>query len=267
MKRIEGYPAPEFDGRVLRVLAHGTVHDVDPFLMLDYFESKETNVGMGSWHPHRGIETFTYIKRGNMKEEDTINGVLGVDEGGALHLSAGSGMFHTSVPTYSEKGIQGFQIWFNIPQKDKMSKPYSASFQNSDFKHIKKDGNDVKVLTGIYEGVKGPLDKSNIGLRMLDVSVDKEIVLEREVFKKGYIYIYSGNGLINDEEELISQSAYILDEGKYHIKNISKEPLQLLFAEGVPLNEPIVWRGPIVMNTKEEIIEAYKDLENDNFVK
>ena len=164
-------------------------------------------------------------------------------------------------------GIQGFQIWFNIPQKDKMSKPYSASFQNSDFKHIKKDGNDVKVLTGIYEGVKGPLDKSNIGLRMLDVSVDKEIVLEREVFKKGYIYIYSGNGLINDEEELISQSAYILDEGKYHIKNISKEPLQLLFAEGVPLNEPIVWRGPIVMNTKEEIIEAYKDLENDNFVK
>ena len=266
IKKVEGYPAPEFDGRVLRVLAHNTVNDVDPFLLLDYFETRDKNFEAGSWHPHRGIETFTYITRGLMKENDTINGELQINAGGALHLSAASGMFHTAVPSYTEDGIEGFQIWFNIPQKNKMDLPHSSAFQNSAFKHVVKDGNDVKVLIGEYEDVKGPLDKSNLGLRLLDVSVKEELVLERQIFKKGFIFVYQGEGLLN-KEEINTQISYVLEEGKYTIKNTGKEDLKFLFAEGVPLNEPIVWRGPIVMNSQEEILEAYNDLNKDTFIK
>lgn len=267
MIKIKGYPAPEFNGRVIRVLAHETTKEVDPFLMLDYFESEEKEMETGSWHPHRGIETFTYIIRGKMREQDTINGELEVDAGGALHLVAASGMFHTGLPTYSEDGILGFQIWFNIPSMNKMDKPSSSAFQNSDFKHVTKDGFDVKVLTGKYEGIMGPLDKSNIGLRMLDVIVKDEISLQRETFKKGFIYVYEGSGVLNDTDELEQQTAYILDEGTFTFKNTGDTELKFLFAEGVPLEEPIAWRGPIVMNTQEEIAEAYKDLNNQTFIK
>lgn len=267
LEKIKGYLAPEFDGRVIRVLAHDTVKSVDPFLMLDYFESDNKNIEAGSWHPHRGIETFTYIVRGKMKEKDTINGELEVDEGGALHLVSGSGMYHTGVPTYSENGILGFQIWFNIPRTDKMDKPRSSAFQNSDFLHVIEKGYDVKVLTGEYKGVNGPLDKSNLGLRMLDVKVKTEVSIKREIFKKGYVYIYQGSGILNDIDILEKQTAYILDEGTYSFKNTGDNELRFLFAEGVPLEEPIAWKGPIVMNTQEELRVAFTELNNKTFIK
>ncbi len=267
MKIIKGYKAPEFDGSVIRILAHETVDDVDPFLMLDHFETNKKEIGMGSWHPHRGIETFTYIVRGKMKEKDTINGELEVNEGGALHLSSGSGMYHTSVPTISEVGIEGFQLWFNIPMKNKMDKPYSAAFQNKDFPHVIENGSDVKVLTGIYKDTVGPLDKSNLGLRMLDVTVKHDIILQREKNKKGYIYIFKGKGVLNTKQVLENKTAYILDEGEYVFMNKSKEELRFIFCEGTPLNEPIVWRGPIVMNTSQEIEDAYIELNNKTFIK
>jgi len=267
LKKIKGYPAPEFNGRVIRVLAHETVKEVDPFLMLDYFESDEKNMETGSWHPHRGIETFTYIVRGKMREKDTINGELEVDQGGALHLVSGSGMYHTGVPTYSENGIQGFQIWFNIPKQHKMDKPSSSAFQNNEFPHVATLKYDVKVLTGEYKGVKGPLDKSNLGLRILDVVVKDEISLRREIPKKGFIYVYEGIGRLNDTDVLEKQTAYVLEEGDYVFKNNGNNELRFLFAEGVPLKEPIAWRGPIVMNTQEELVKAFSELNNQTFIK
>lgn len=265
MKIVKGYKAPEFDGSVIRVLAHETIKDIDPFLMLDYFETDKKEIGMGSWHPHRGIETFTYIVRGSMKEKDTINGELEVNEGGVLHLSSGSGMYHTSVPSYSEVGIEGFQLWFNIPMKNKMDKPYSSAFQNNDFPHVVEHGNDIKILTGKYKNKNGPLDKSNLGLNIFDVTVEQDIVINRSKGKKGYIYVFKGNGLI-DNKKLETGTAYIIEPGEYVIINRS-DSLRFLFCEGTPLNEPIEWRGPIVMNTKQEIKQAYEELNSNTFVK
>lgn len=261
-KIIKGYPAPEFDGRVLRVLAHETMYEVDPFLMLDFFDSEEKELPTGSWHPHRGIETFTYITRGNMKERDTLNGELSVSKGGALHLSAGSGIYHTGVPTYSEDGIQGFQIWFNIPKKNKMDTPFTQAFQNEDFPHEVTDEYDVKVLTGFHKGLTGPLDKSNLGLKMLDVTVNGKVTLTREAEKYGYLFVYGGSGTIADEE-ISYKNAYILDEGEFTVTG----DVKFLFAEGTPLKEPIAWRGPIVMNTNEELIQAFNELNNNTFIK
>lgn len=261
-KTIKGYPAPEFNGRVLRVLAHETMYEVDPFLMLDFFDSEDKELPAGSWHPHRGIETFTYITRGNMKERDTLNGDLSVASGGALHLSAGSGIYHTGVPTYSDEGIQGFQIWFNIPKDNKMDDPFTQAFQNDEFPHETTDDYDVKLLTGFHKGLIGPLDKSNLGLKMMDVQVKSQVTLTREPEKYGYIFVYEGCGSLSGES-ITSRSAYILDEGEFTVKGNVK----FLFAEGTPLKEEIAWRGPIVMNTQEELRTAFTELNNDTFLK
>lgn len=262
LKTVKGYPAPEFAGRVLRVLAHETTKDVDPVLMLDFFDSKEKNLPEGSWHPHRGIETFTYITRGKMREKDTLNGELEVDAGGVLHLSAGSGIYHTGLPTVSENGIQGFQFWFNLPQEDKMGKPFTEAFQNKEFPHLKTDDYDMKFLVGTYKGVIAPLQKPKLELTMIDVTVEKSISLHRSKERQGFIFVYEGNGTLNNEK-IESQKAYILDEGDLIITG----KLKFIFIEGKPLNEPIAWRGPIVMNTHEELMQAFKELNDGTFIK
>ena len=249
---------------VNRVFGYYETPDFDPFLMLDYWNSTSSSPSPGfPWHPHKGIETITYNLRGKEQHEDNFGNKGIIDEGELQWMSAGKGIYHQETPLPSEDGSEGFQFWLNLPRKDKLKDP--------DYKYIKKgemrivkENNEVRVISGTYKDVQGPIDKSNLGVTMLHVLLDENqsIELTRDAGKNGYIFMFKGNASIGDEK-IESNTAYTLNEGTFRIQ--STEKTEFIYAEGVPLNEPIAWKGPIVMNTQEEIIETFRDLRNGTF--
>lgn len=251
---------------VNRVFGHEETKSFDPFLMLDYFDEKNNVESPGfPWHPHKGMETISYFLRGSGEHQDSMGNKGIIGEGELQWMSAGKGIMHQEMPADSKNGMQGFQFWVNLPAAEKLKEPEYQYIKNGEMKTIELDKATVRVIAGEYMGLKGPIDKSSRGITMLHSTIDvgSEIKVIREVGKQGFIFIFEGNGRI-DDEEIDSVAAYTLSEGEYTLKAESK--MEILFAEGTPINEPIAWYGPIVMNTKEEIVEAFKDIENGDFV-
>jgi len=248
---------------VNRVFGYGQERDFDPFLMLDYFDQKDTSGSPGfPWHPHKGIETISYLLRGAIEHQDSIGnkGIIGPGE--LQWMTAGRGIQHQEMPKESPQGLEGFQFWLNLPQRDKLIDPtYQYMLEDSLQVYEAKDYR-VKVISGTYQGLQGPINKDELGVRMLHISSDApvEIDLTRSEGKKGFIFVFTGKGSLNDEA-IEAGWAYTLEAGSYVLKG----KIDLIFAEGKPLNEPIAWRGPIVMNTEEELRETFKDLEMGRF--
>ncbi|MBT3319317.1 MAG: pirin family protein [Clostridia bacterium] len=252
---------------VNRVFGHGETTQFDPFLMLDYFETKEASDSPGfPWHPHRGIETITYFLRGSGMHEDSMgnNGVISAGE--LQWMSAGSGIYHQEMPQTSKDGYQGFQFWLNLPQKDKMKSPEYQYINNGEMKSVSETGSVVRVISGRYDGVTGPIDKASLDVTMLHVSLDagKSITLERGAQENGFMFVFEGSGSI-DGQDVGATAGYTLDAGQIEVS--ASEPMEFIFAQGRPLNEPIAWGGPIVMNTREELQTAFDELEKRTFIK
>ena len=252
---------------VNRVFGYYQVPAFDPFLMLDYFENENAKESPGfPWHPHKGIETITYMLRGRIKHEDSLGngGIIG--PGDVQWMTAGKGIYHQEMPQTDPGGYRGFQFWLNMPAHHKLDKPRYNGLTAKDIKSVKKNGADVKIISGEYGGILGPIDKSNLGVRLMHVKIDagKEIVIAREKEKNGFVFVFEGEGAA-DERELGEMDAYTLAEGDIEFKAKNK-PFEFIFAEGYPINEPIVWYGPMVMNTNSEIQQALKDLRDGTFV-
>ena len=270
-KILEVFPMKEVreGGGVIvnRVFGYGQTKQFDPFLMLDYFETDSKELGNGfPWHPHKGIETISYMLRGQIEHEDSIGNKDVISAGELQWMTAGRGILHQEMPKPSEDGYQGFQFWVNLPKSEKLTEPKYRDIKQGGMKSFIADGYKVNVIAGEYQGVKGPIDKSNLGISMLHFIVDNNqtIQINRAVNKQGYIFIFKGSGKLNGEI-VTEYNAYTLDEGEF-ILELSDEA-EFIFAEGTPLKEPIAWYGPIVMNTNEEIKETLKDLENSTFIK
>lgn len=251
---------------VNRVFGFYEKEEFDPFLMLDYFETEgKTNSPGFPWHPHKGIETITYFLKGSGLHEDSMGNKGEIGPGELQWMTAGKGIYHQEMPKSSDDGYQGFQFWVNLPRKEKLAPPSYKYINKGEMKSYNEHGVIVNVISGVHKGVVGPIDKSNLGITLLHVILDKgnKLSLVRAKMKSGYVFVFDGYGTLNSEK-IDTYVAYTLNEGEIEIEASSK--LQFIYAEGTPLNEPISWKGPIVMNTREEIEETFKDLQNGTFI-
>jgi len=258
----------EGDGVLVnRVFGHGNTKQFDPFLMLDYFESDTPTKSKGfPWHPHKGIETITYFLRGSGEHLDSMGNKGIIGEGELQWMSAGRGVMHQEMPIPSSNGIQGFQFWVNMRAEDKLNEPHYQYIKNDEMDIYTRNGVKVNVITGEFKGLLGQIRKRNINIRLLHCVVEKGYTLEliRHEGMQGYIFMFEGNASLN-EENIESITAYTLDEGEIAVEALTD--IQFIFAEGEPLKEPIEWYGPIVMNTRKQIKETLKDLEENTFIK
>lgn len=250
---------------VNRVFGYYETPKFDPFLMLDYFETKESSNSPGfPWHPHKGIETITYFLRGGGMHEDSMGNKGTIGEGELQWMTTGKGIYHQETPVKSTDGYQGFQFWVNLPRDKKLVEPSYQYITKGEMKSRMNNGTTVHVISGVYDDVVGPIDKSDLGITMLHVILEKGkyISLTRQEKKQGYLFVFEGEGTLNKEhvEEI---TAYTLNEGEFVVQ--AKTDMQFIYAEGTPLKEPIAWKGPIVMNTKEEIDETFRDLQDGTF--
>ena len=251
---------------VNRIFGNNETKEFDPFLMLDYFsEDKSRQLPGFPWHPHKGMETITYLLKGSSEHEDSI-GNKGVIRAGELQwMSAGKGIMHQEMLKTDKDGIQGFQFWINLKRTEKLKEPEYQYIKNGEMEQFIGDGVAVNIISGEYKGQKGPIDKSDKGVTLIHIVLEKneEIELLRNENKQGYIFVFEGTGLV-DGKETDKMTAYTLAGGQFRVK--ANEKMQFIFAEGTPLNEPIAWYGPVVMNTRDELVKAFNDIKTNNFV-
>ena len=257
---------------LVRVIGKPTVKDFDPFLMLDAFDhdNPEKYLKGFPWHPHRGIETVTYLIEGEIQHGDSLGNRGVIYSGDCQWMTAGSGIIHQEMPQAAPKML-GVQLWVNLPAKDKMVRPKYRDFTKGDIPVVKDKDATVYIVAGEFAGKKGPMEEINVQPTFLDVRVGTrgDFTLNTEPDDNLFIYILSGSVILEAEENrvLTSKQAILFGEGDLLKLKAGSKGLQFLLFSGKPLNEPVAWGGPIVMNTAEELALAFKEIDNGTFIK
>lgn len=274
MKRIikdkmKGFRTTDGAGvSLVRVLGNNTVETYDPILMLDSFDSTNPEEYIAGFpiHPHRGIETISLIVKGNMVHKDSLGNEDGITDGEVQWMTAGSGILHEEKLPASDK-LLGVQLWLNMPSKDKMSSPEYHSIKKEDIAQIPIEGGMLRLISGSYKEHKGfegkysPLDYYHIILQ-----ANSKFTIETEEDKSVLVFLLSGDAKVADE--IISEKTAVkLTQGNSLEIETLHEGAQILFLSSDKLEEPVSWGGPIVMNTKEELDLAFKELRTGNFLK
>lgn len=283
-----------YDGagvKLNRILGgHVSAQITDPFLMLDHFGSYrvEEYIKGFPWHPHRGIETVTYLLAGKINHEDS-EGNKGVIQTNDLQwMTAGSGIFHQEMPKPLDENdpdellkavglptnVSGFQLWINLPAKHKMTTPTYRDIKGNRAPVVGADGGaSVKIIAGSYGNEEGPFNGAyGVDPTYLDVSLPEESEFSYGV-KPGYkslVYVVGGKGRFDsaDENAYVPGQAMVYSGDGDHMKiRTDDSSLRFIVLSGKPLNEPIWWHGPIVMNSREQIVEAVNDLQNGKFIR
>lgn len=268
---VKGSPAIDGAGvHLVRVLGVNTVQQFDPFLMLDAFDShnpKDYIKGF-PFHPHRGIETVTYLMKGHVDHADSLGNKGTIRDGESQWMTAGSGIIHQEMPQ-PEKHFLGLQLWINLPKDEKMTHPKYFDITNDKILEVEEPFGHVRVISGDYknhEGVRG----HHVDATILDIKIKPEesffIYTDKEATL--FIYIVDGKGTFGDGKQEISNKVAVLfsHEDEFYAK-AGSEGLHFVLFAARPLKEPVAWGGPIVMNTREELEQAFEELENDTFIK
>ncbi len=244
----------------------------DPFLMLDEFgsEDKEDYIGGFPPHPHRGIETVTYMLHGEFEHKDSTGGKGRMKAGDVQWMKTGSGIIHSEMPAMSDGKLQGFQLWINMPAKLKMSKPEYIYIDSKEMHTHKDNDKTVKTIAGKFEKAEGPIKGHNVEPIYFDIELkkDKEFIFDLPNTHNSLIYLVSGEIKIGEKkhDKIINSNLILLSRGKnLKVKSISNS--KFLLISGKPINEQIARGGPFVMNTKSEILQAVNDYHNGTFVK
>lgn len=254
--------------KLVRVLGNLTTKEFDPILMLDSFDSINPDDYTAGFpmHPHRGIETISYVSRGKMVHRDSLGNEAGISDGEVQWMNSGSGIMHEEMVPAAER-LLGVQLWLNLPAKDKMSKPSYNSIKNEDIKEIEIEGGKIRLLAGKYgehEGYKG--DYLSMDYYDIHLNADAEVTLTMEEDDSVMVFTLLGDVYI-DGEHIEEKTAVKLTEGdSLTIKN-GNEKAQVLYMNSRALNEPVAWAGPIVMNTQEELQKAFLELRSNTFIK
>lgn len=276
-----------------RVFGFGDPSLTDPFLMMDDFRNDEPQKYLRGfpWHPHRGIETITYVLAGTVEHGDSLGnrGVLGA--GDVQWMTAGSGILHQEMPQGDFAGrMHGFQLWANLPSTLKMTAPRYQDVKSADIPVVvDDDGTAVRVICGSFWGKSGPVDGIAAEPVYLDVSVPpgKKKVLPVDTYRKAFAYIFAGSGTfrdaskpfgvrvekeVNGEEVNIrdmsgNRTLVVFDTGDEVTVQAGEQGIRFLLVSGKPIEEPVAWHGPIVMNSREEIMQAMRELQNGTFIK
>jgi quercetin 2,3-dioxygenase len=260
--------------RLRRTIATDYLDYLDPFLLFDHFGSDDPRDYLAGFplHPHRGIETVTYMLSGNVNHKDSMGNSGTIAACDVQWMTSGSGILHEEMPHEPEEGkLEGFQLWVNLPAKLKMTHPRYQEVKASQIPEITlSEGVQVKIIAGEVNGVKGPVTEIFADPEYLDVSLEAGISFEHNLPEGHtvFAYVFEGEGIFDEEGALVSATNLVIfGEGesiKVHTKN---KPLRFLLISGNPLNEPIARYGPFVMNTPEEIEDALRDLQKGTFVK
>ena len=244
----------------------------DPFLMLDEFgsENKDDYIGGFPAHPHRGIETVTYMLQGEFEHEDSTGAKGRMSSGDVQWMKTGSGIIHSEMPTMSKGRLHGFQLWVNMPAKLKMSKPEYIYIDSNEIGAHEDSEKIVKVIAGKFENAIGPVREHNVEPIYFDVELkkDKELNFQLPKLHNTFIYLIDGEIKIGEKshDKVKDSKLILLTKGeKLRVLSVSKAKFLLISAK--PIGEEIARGGPFVMNTKSEILQAVQDYHNGTFVK
>jgi redox-sensitive bicupin YhaK (pirin superfamily) len=292
-KVIKAKPTLEGAGvHLKRAFGFGETELFDPFLLLDDFRGDRPELYQKGfpWHPHRGIETITYVLRGEVAHGDSLgnHGVIG--PGDVQWMTAGSGILHQEMPKGDRDGkMYGFQLWANLPAHEKMIDPHYQGVTDAEIPLVKKaDGTEVRVICGTYMGETGPIQNVTIQPEYLDVSLPPHSVFIHEIPPEhtALAYVFEGSGVFCDDPDPftyeVESTSYFDTERKTQIGNTSlilfgpgdqikvttlENMVRFLLISGQPIHEPVAWYGPIVMNTEEELKTAFEELQKGTFIK
>ena len=255
-----------------RIFGFNESPELDPFLLLDDFGSDDPDdyVKGFPWHPHRGIETITYVTRGEVEHGDSLGNKGVIGPGDVQWMTAGSGIIHQEMPRGDRGGaMYGFQLWANLPASQKMTQPRYRGITRDQIPEVELSGGaKVRVIAGAVGGVKGPVDDVAIQPEYLDCDVPpgEELVHETEVDHTAFIYIVDGKGSVG--ETTVRRGELVLfHQGESLAITAADRGLRCILVTGRPLGEPVAWRGPIVMNTQKELAQAFREYQEGTFIK
>lgn len=243
----------------------------DPFLLFDDFSSENPIDYLSGfpWHPHRGIETVTYILKGNVEHKDSIGNAGIITKGDVQWMSSGSGIIHQEMPRGSN-GLVGFQLWVNIPKKHKMSKPKYQEYKANEIPEFQYAvGAIARVVAGSFGDYSGPVTGDDVAPAYIDFDLKPSTSINIPVNVGHTAFIYVFEGTIHADEKSFSAGKVILfDKLGTEIEIASGSAgARVLYVTGKPLHEPVAWHGPIVMNTREELVAAFEELNSGTFIK
>jgi hypothetical protein len=247
----------------------------DPFLMLDDFrgDKPEDYIKGFPWHPHRGIETITYMLHGEVEHGDSLGNKGVIRPGDVQWMTAGSGIIHQEMPKGDPKGLMGgFQLWANLPAAQKMMDPRYRDMKREHIPAVNlKNGVEIRVICGDVAETKGPVQDIVIDPQYLDVSVprDSEFIHAVKRGHTAFAYIFEGSGRFDDQKatSVARENLILFSDGDQVAVRTGEEPVRFLLISGKPIGEPVAWRGPIVMNTQEELKVAFDEYRSGTFIK
>ncbi len=290
---IESRPTLEGAGvKLRRAFGFGNTRDFDPFLLFDDFrnERPEDYLRGFPWHPHRGIETITYVLAGTVEHGDSMGNSGRLGSGDVQWMTAGSGIIHQEMPQGDPNGrMHGFQLWANLPRSLKMTPPRYQDVHTKEIPEITDDdGTKVRVVCGTFWGKTGPVEGIAADPIYVDVAVPpgKQKRLPVEVTRHAFAYVFDGSGKFRDAsgprpvltetadeparpalDDVGNRSLVLFDRGDEVVVRAGEEGVRFLLVSGKPLEEPVAWYGPIVMNTPEELRKAFEELQEGTFIK
>ena len=289
---VQSKPTVEGAGvRLRRAFGFGTTHDYDPFLLLDDFRNDRPQDYLAGfpWHPHRGIETITYVLAGTVEHGDSMGNRGSIGAGDIQWMTAGRGILHQEMPTGDDDGrMHGFQLWANLPSSLKMTAPRYQDVKAPDVPVARDDdGSEVRIVCGSYHGLKGPVEEVAARPVYLDVKVPagKRKKLPVETTSNAFAYVFGGSGKFcnasaplavptepsqwadaKPPSQADNRTLVLFDRGDEVEVEAGDEGLRFLLISGQPLGEPVAWYGPIVMNTQEELRHAFQQLDAGTFL-
>lgn len=257
-----------------RAFGFNEVPTFDPFLLFDHFGSNDPQDYLKGfpWHPHRGIETITYILRGTVEHGDSIGNEGIISAGDVQWMTAGSGIIHQEMPKGGEDGCNmGFQLWANLPKSYKMMSPRYRDVKSSEIPElITAKGVRIKIISGNVNGKVGPVRDIVIDPEYLDVIIPSktDFIHPTKAGHTCFAYVIEGKGYFCEEKKLLtSEHLLLFDDGEQILVTTEDEPVRFLLISGKPIGEPIAWHGPIVMNTQGELKIAFEEYNNGTFLK
>ncbi len=255
---------------LVRVIGRGDVEEFDPFLMLDAFDSSDPKDYLRGfpWHPHRGIETVTYLIEGDIEHGDSLGNKGHILAGGCQWMTAGGGIIHQEMPQAAPRML-GLQLWLNLPGKDKFAPPQYRDLSGGRIPRVKEAGARIGVISGRYGKTAGSTQGDYVKATMLDVELEPgaEFRLPVESADTLFIYIVEGAGRFGGaEKEIARHRAILFGGGDEFAAQAGGQGVRFVLCAGRPLREPIAWGGPIVMNTREELEQAFEEIDNGTFI-
>jgi len=255
---------------VHRTIGTPYLRNLDPFLMLDHFGSDDPDQYIAGFpdHPHRGFITFTYMMDGHMLHQDSMGNRGDLRAGGAQWMKAGSGVIHSEMPQQTDGLMRGFQLWINLPAREKMTDPAYQEFSPQAIPEVRQNGQHVRILLGEYAGQRGVIEDPITQVQYLDVALGSDTAFQHPLPTEdtAFVYVFEGSASLGDTP-LPQHSLAVLSTGDAISLRAGAQGARFILVAGKPVREPIVQYGPFVMNTRDEIEQAMRDYRDNALVK